>query len=34
MRGVPNADRCRGHEGETSTTTSTKTGFFAKLFGR
>jgi len=30
MRGVPSADRCRGHEGETST----KTGFFARLFGR
>ena len=30
MRGVKSADRCKGHEGEVST----KTGFFAKLFGR
>ena len=30
MRGVKSADRCRGHEGEVST----KTSFFAKLFGR
>ncbi len=28
MRGVPNADRCQGHENEPST------GFFSKLFGR
>ena len=34
MRGVPSADRCRGHEGETSAKTTTGTGFFAKLFGR
>ena len=28
MRGVPSADRCRGHEDEPST------GFFSKIFGR
>lgn len=30
MRGVKSADRCRGHEDEAGT----KTGFFARLFGR
>ncbi len=29
MRGVPNAQRCRGHENEPR-----EPGFFARLFGR
>jgi hypothetical protein len=37
MRGVPSAQRCRGHEHDaptTKTATTTGSGFFARLFSR